>query len=599
MGIFDYKGMDSTSSAALVNETLAVSMLGQTLGSGTTPAGAEDWRHVDPADMGIDPAWVDSSGFIKIKSPLTGWAETGPQVTITEKTDAAGNVIGLGVVFLGTNSLIDVLDYFQMNSGELHEYMEPVLALVRDYAQDAGLDGSDVMVTGYSLGGGYTNLMARYADTLADGFFADADYVGHASPLMYEEDDRVLNIGYENDVVFRAVGDHADIQTAIQAADPLLSNPDESYGSSTDNLVMFDDTYARADVMLAVDSILNLAGSWAAHLSGAATTGLTRIAESTYYEFTERDSVVVVSDLSDNLRGRTWVEDKKSPTSDHFGAPSFVVGSDFDDRLGDGAGTDWIDGGTGDDVIRVTTGMNRVDGGEGVDTLRIVGEAEDYQAFRLSGDRLAVISDDSVTIAENVEGVEFATYGKLGALRDLTRYSIQNDRLEDESFSFFGRGDEDLWFGSKTQGHDGNQLLRGNVVFAEGGNDLVMGTMGQDVLLGGEGADRLVGGTGADRLYGNENRDVLVASSDGDRLNGGHGDDVFLFNAGIKGTVTIEDFNAAANEADEIQIIGASVDAMLASAEADGGDTVLRHADLTIRLENVDRDALFDDLLMA
>ncbi|EDL1342356.1 porin, partial [Salmonella enterica subsp. enterica serovar Typhimurium] len=35
------------------------------------------------------------------------------------------------------------------------------------------------------LGGGLTNIMARLSESLADGFYANSDYIAWASPLVF------------------------------------------------------------------------------------------------------------------------------------------------------------------------------------------------------------------------------------------------------------------------------------------------------------------------------------------------------------------------------------------------------------------------------
>lgn len=609
MGIFNYKGYSSAESANLASLTHTLSIRGMV----NSAAGLTDSEVLDlvgnaldsPKDFSLPAGWsvlspdmagfsadmIDDDGYIKLISPISGNVDSGPQLSLFQQKDAAGNVIGLGLVFPGTNSVVDILDYAQLNSGEMHTAMAPVLATIRTYAKSLGLDGNDVLVTGYSLGGGYTNIMARYADTLAGGFFANSDYVAHAAPVIYDEDDRVLNIGHENDVVFRAAGNHATFEDAVNDADPLLSNPDRSYDSTTDNFILFDASYAAADVTQAVDSLLNI-GSWASHLSGAIGNAIERVGGSSFYEFTDRDSVVVVSDLGKKLRNKIWVEDKDSPTSNHDGTPAFIIGTDHADRLKDGSGNDWLDGGRGNDLIRVSDGYNRVDGGEGNDILRLDGKAKGYSAYQLSDGTLALVNNKGVTIAENVENVEFVRKSVLGIFDVITNYSIKSNRLEDNHWSLFERGDRDIPFGLKTEGTADADILSSRVVFAQGGNDRVSGTSGKDLLIGGEGQDTLKGGAGADRLYGGEHADSLIADSDGDRLNGGHGNDIFIFSAGISGTVIVEDFNAAAGEADQLSLTGVDSDALLTSARASGYDVLLQHDNLIIRLE----DTLLSDL---
>ncbi len=140
------------------------------------------------------------------------------------------------MTFAGTNSPVDLADYTQLNSGEIAPNMNPLLTAVRDYAIGKGLTADDVIVTGYSLGAAYTNVMAKYADTLAGGFFADSNYIAHAVPYTYEGNDRVLNIGYENDVVHRIAGDFDSLGGVVQAS-PGLMGEDYAFKSSTDNLI--------------------------------------------------------------------------------------------------------------------------------------------------------------------------------------------------------------------------------------------------------------------------------------------------------------------------------------------------------------------------
>ncbi len=76
-----------------------------------------------------------------------------------------------------------------------------MLTAVRDYAIGNGLTADDVIVTLLARRR-YTNVMAKYADTLAGGFFADSNYIAHAVPYTYEAT-TASQYRYENDVVHR------------------------------------------------------------------------------------------------------------------------------------------------------------------------------------------------------------------------------------------------------------------------------------------------------------------------------------------------------------------------------------------------------------
>lgn len=597
MGLYDFRDFGSVQSADLVDLTHQIAVYSQLnglpdvsgiLGSDLLSGGGRDvglpqnWRILSAAELGLPDTATDPFGFLTMRSPVTGNALTGPQLLVMVEEDENGQPLRLAISYAGTNSPIDVPDYLQLNAGDMASAMEPVLDAVRSYAQDAALAGSDVLVTGYSLGGGYTNVQARFADQLADGFFADSIYVGHAAPVIFDEGDRVLNIGYENDVVHRAAGNAVDLWQALAAADPFLSNNDRAYESSTDNVVLFDDVYAGAPLTLAVDSILNPL-SWWAHVGGNFTDATSRIAQSSFYDSMDRDSVVVVSNLSAGLRATVWVGDIDSPTSDHFGAPSFVVGTDFGDRLTDGRGNDWIDGGAGDDLIRVSQGMNLVDGGEGIDTLRVSAQARDASVYRLNDGSIAIATPDGLTIATNVEHVQFQSAGLLGLFGTQDSYTVMGNRLDFDGLSLTNR---DIAFSAAIQGGAGADALSGRVVFGHGGNDRITGTWGSDLLHGGHGADTLSGGAGNDRLYGADGDDVLIAGHGTDRLNGGLGNDVFVFNANAFGTAIVEDFNMAANEADMLRFDNGSAADALASARQQGSDVVMQHGQMTVIIEN-------------
>lgn len=623
MGAYDYKNLTDSQAVDLVNLshqlavytqldsilTLPVGTIldgiGDFFGDGTltsnpihTSTLPDGWRVVDPSDLGLADSSVDVDGYIKLVSPTTGDLDGGPQLQVLAQEDAEGNLTRLAISYCGTNSLLDVADYYYLNSGaELAEPMEPVLQAIAGYAQDNGLDGSDVLVTGYSLGGGMTNIQARFADTLADGFFADSDYVGHAAPVIYDEGGRVLNVGFENDVIHRATGDHGDFWTALAAADPLLSNSDTSYDSSLDNMVVFDGVYANADVTLAVDSIVSVLAWWG-HISGLVTDAVTRLGESVFYEFTHQDSTMIISGLGADLRSITWVEDKSSPTSNHFGTPAFIVGTQYDDKLSDGAANDWLDGGAGDDMIRVSDGLNRVEGGAGEDTLRLLADADDVSVYRLADGTMVFDSGDGLTVAHNIEKVQIGETGLLGLIDWVTDYSIQGDRLEDEHWSLFEWGDKDIGYSQAIEGSAGADALEGSAVFARDGNDTISGTADADLLHGGEGRDQIYGGAGDDRLYGAEHGDMLVAGAGTDRLNGGHGDDLFVFNAALSGTAIVEDYNDLAGEADQLLFYGGDAAAALASAQQQDGDVVISHGNMTVVLEGTTLADL-DGLLMA
>lgn len=618
MALFDYKNYDSATSAELVRVSYELARatsfpslgnidsapiaeaLFDAIGQGALTGSVIDlglpdgWSEVSAADLGLPPEIVDIMGMIKIESPVSGWTETGPQVKIYEECDANGQVVGLCVSYAATNSPVDVLDYFVLQSGELIPMMEPVLNAVRAYAEAHGLTGKDVLITGYSLGSGMTNIMSQVADTLVGGFYAESDYIGHDGPMMDETTGRVLNVGWENDVVYGVLGDNPTILDALNASDPVLVAPDYDLTSSADNLVLFDGAYASDLWPFGQFSLINVVGGWYGHVAGILTDGIERIIDSEFYELTERDSVVVVSEIGADRRGSTWVWDKPAPNHERFFSPSMVIGTDFDDLLKDNTENDYLEGRTGDDTMRVTDGNNRVSGGEGTDTLRLEGYHSDWVVYRMADGTLFVDKTDGSSLNEvtGVEMVEFEGLSLGGSSLINWLYSVQGDRLEDEHWSMFELGDNDVGYSAAVEGTAGNDELSGQAVFGRAGNDVLSGTQGQDVLHGGQGDDVLHGGAG-DRLYGAEGDDRLIAEEGGVVMNGGWGDDVFVLQPGLTSEVIIRDFDALATGDDVVELSAAQfgdADQVLENLSQVGDDVVLDAGGAQIRFAHTQLD---------
>lgn len=623
MGMFDYRRYSVTESAELANTSLQLATYGQldrifglpvarlanAFGDILPPGATANrihvalppgWSDVGPAALGLGPESVDSDGYYIIPSPLTGRTYSGPQAKIYEERDAGGHVTRLSVTFAGTNSPADLPDYTQLNSGEIAPAMDQLLSAVRDYALRHGLGADDVIVTGYSLGAAYTNIMAKYADTLAGGFFADSSYVAHAVPYTYEGDDRVLNIGFENDVVHRAAGNFDSLGEAVAAA-PGLIGQDYALGSSTDNLILFGDDYANPAWPYGPFALYNIPGGWAAHVAGVSSDAVTRITQSAFYELTSRDSLVIVSNLSGATRDAVWVEDLDRPSDrhGHVGDSAFLIGSQYGDRLRGNVGNDYIDGMAGDDIIRPGAGQNRIEGGLGSDTLELSGSMRDWSVTRLTDGTIAFFSQSfGLNIVSGVEKVTFLDTGLWGG----RHYTIEADRLEDQTFSgLFERFDQDIVYTGAKQGTAGADTLSGSRVFGLGGNDTLTGTSGSDLLYGGSGDDRLDGRGGNDRIYGGEGDDRLTGGGGRDLLNGGLGDDLFVVDASLPGHVTIEDFRLSDVERDTIRITNSGIRTM-AELKAHGeqtADGLLLHLGATDLLiehatwESLPADGLF------
>ncbi|WP_019673718.1 calcium-binding protein [Psychrobacter lutiphocae] len=554
MGMFDYKNYSSEGSRQLVQETFAVTAYTRLVGdeAGQAEINLGQVRELSPSDLGVSNDLLDSLGFFKIKSFYTGDLEGGPQAKIFGQYNDAGDLTRIHLNIAGTNNIIDVLDYLNLNSREGSELLDPILLLVKDFAVANGLEGSDVVVSGYSLGAAVTNVIAAERQVLAEGFFTESDFVAFAVPTIYEEPGVVLNIGYENDVVHRITGDEPDFISAVNALDPCFVNPNRNFDSSTDNLVLFSDHYASPGWDLNVFSFLNIASSWNAHTVGMDSDAIARISNSAFYEHTQRDSTVVVSHLSAFQRGFTWVEDDRSPSSNHYGSAAFLIGTEHDDLIAGGSNFDYIDAGKGNDVIKAGIGVDHVDGNEGHDQVRIAGRSHEWDVFKMADDTLFFVDKDADSInlveANNVESISF----EKELLSHLNNYDIGDTGLVDTRPIMKWFDNKDKSYSDHVEGTDSNDQLTGNVVFGRAGNDMIIGTESSDVLHGGEGDDVILSLGGNDKLYGAEGNDVLVSGTGNDWLVGGIGHDIFVIGS-ESGSDTIADFNNDVGYQDIIQ----------------------------------------------
>jgi len=590
MGIFDYKTYTTQEAKdkALLSHDLA-EYVSKKRGLPLDNPLPQGWRELTPSELGLPADVLDKWGFYPFDGPVTGDAFGGPQMMMFGQFDETGALISIAASYAPTNHPTDRANHDDLPAGTGLEGAEVYMDALASYASTAGLTGADAMITGYSQGAGWTNVIARNAEDFSNGFYLESDFIGHGGPVIYDDNERVLNIGYENDVVHRAAGEFLSGQAA-RAANPDLLGQDLNFDSSTDNLILFNDVFASRFFPFGDFAFDNLLGGWAAHIAGVPSDALDRIANSRFYDLTERDSVIIVSQLSDLKRKFVWVEDKATQASDHLDAPAFVIGSEKKDKLGGAAGNDYIEGLGGNDHIRTGLGADVVDGGQGWDKVYLQGNVNDWQAFSLGDGATAFFSAEyGLDLTYNVESVQFS---QSGFFRSGTFKITDDGLLSRAPFRFFRRNN-DVEFEEATQGDDADNQLIGNVVFAQAGDDIVMGTLGDSLLHGGMGADQIMGGSGDDHLYGAEDDDILYASSGSDRFNGGHGNDMFVFGETATGHVVVEDFNQSANETDMLAFAQfQSLADVLEASTLQNTNVVIEMADLSVTLNNTTLDEL-------
>ncbi|MBB3951057.1 calcium-binding protein [Aureimonas jatrophae] len=521
MGMFAYKGHDAS----------ALVMDAYTIATSTTLAGYDiakplpaGWSRLSADELGISASNVDARGAFKGESEL-GTREDAAQSYVLGKYDAGGILTEIAFSIAGTNSQADKAEWHKLVDASYIRNFDYVLDAVETYATARGLDGSDVLVTGYSLGGGAANNMYEVRETAWNGFYADADFVAFAGLQSADADDGIFNFGYENDVIFRVDLDSPLVDWNRLATDetyvPPVPGNDGSFASSTDNVLLFDTIRAygwdQNHVGAAADfpyvkaygfQLDNIFG-WSAHLSGIMQNQVERIATSSFYDLMDEDSHVVLTQYqTDALKSGEW------PGWDFSGmnpppnvwikggdvaVSTFLVGAGTVDWLEDGKRDDHVDALAGDDLVRLSGGHDVVAGGAGTDTVFLLGGWSDYKAFRLA-DGTLVLNDKTLALgAKELVGVEkIAVEGPLHAANDAT-LAVSTSLLT---------------FSAHTEGTTSADSMVGTVgtdaLFGLAGNDTLAGGTGDDTLHGGSGDDRLDAGTGRNVVLGGDGVDTAV-----------------------------------------------------------------------------------------
>ncbi|MFO2463447.1 polyurethanase [Pseudomonas sp. 15FMM2] len=611
MGVYDYKNLGAEASQALFADAMAITMysyhnldngfaagyqhnglglglpatLVQALIGSTDSQGVIPGIPWNPDSEKAALEAVQKAGWTPISASTLDYAGqvdgrgtffgekpgyTSAQVEVLGKYDEAGKLLEIGIAFRGTSgpretlitdSIGDVIndllaafgpqDYAKNYSGEA---FGTLLGKVAEYASAQGLSGQDVLVSGHSLGGLAVNSMADLSDSTWSGFYQDANYVAYASPTQ-SASDKVLNIGYENDPVYRALDGSSFTLASIGVHD-------QPHESSADNIVSFNDHYASSLWNVLPFSILNLP-TWVSHLPTGYGDGMTRILESGFYELTTRDSTIIVANLSDPARATTWVQDLNRNAETHHGS-TFIIGTDSNDLILGGRGNDYLEGRAGNDTFRDSGGYNILLGGSGFNTLDL------QQSLK------------SVEVANDGAGTLYIRdeHGGVSMTRDIGALVSK-----ESSLIFFSKNvthtvtDQGLLAGkhltayaSSAQGDAGDNLLKagdnGQWLFGLDGNDQLIGGKGNDVLVGGEGNDllHLSGGGntllfngqfGQDRVLGYQSTDKLVFMG----VDGVGGQYDYLEHAKAVGSDTVLSFGA-----DSVTLVGIGLDSLSANS---------------------------------
>ncbi|WP_095194242.1 polyurethanase [Pseudomonas sp. Irchel 3A7] len=496
------------------------------------------WTPITAAQLGYDGK-VDARGtFFGEKAGYTS-----AQVEILGKYDAQGHLTEIGVAFRGTSgpresqisdSIGDVIndllaalgpqDYAKNYAGEAFGQL---FADVAAFARANGLSGKDVLVSGHSLGGLAVNSLADLSGEKWGGFFQDSNYIAYASPTQGSSD-KVLNVGYENDPVFRAL----DGSTFNLAS---VGVHDADQASATNNIVSFNDHYASTAWNLLPFSILNIP-TWISHLPTAYGDGMTRVLESGFYDLTRKDSTIIVANLSDPARANTWVQDLNRNAEAHKGS-TFIIGSDGNDLIQGGKGNDYLEGRDGNDTFRDAGGYNILAGGKGYNVLDLQQSVNNFD-FANDGAGNLYIRDANggISITRDIGSIVSKEPGFLWGL-------FKNEVIHSVTSNGLAAGNQLTQYASSAKGSAGNDMLKaqavGDWLFGLDGNDHLMGGNGNDVLVGGAGNDLLESGGGIDTFLfsGTFGHDRVLGYQTNDKL-------VFL---GVQGVTPNDDFRAHAS----------------------------------------------------
>lgn len=295
-------------------------------------------------------------------------------------TGAAATVLQKGdtyiLAFRGTDDAADVAQYPFLATGQYLRFFDSLL--------NALPSGAKYYVTGASLGGGATNLLADVAATAYGGKFANATFVAFASPNISNAS-RIANIGFENDPVFKALGSYGNFASSL---DNLVLATKEYMAGNYNGLLPFDDY---------------------AHSARLGFSAFDRLGQSAYYNVMKPDSVVIFAatdgKVQDITPGRSFVGAFYLGTAaadvmvgrhgndflEGFGGADVLRGGAGADRLRGDSGNDSLIGGAGNDVIHGGTGkdsllgdagrdffvFDKLPGGTNVDTIRDFNPADD------------------------------------------------------------------------------------------------------------------------------------------------------------------------------------------------------------------------------
>ncbi|WP_213939515.1 polyurethanase [Pseudomonas sp. dw_612] len=556
MGLFDYKNAGGAAGKALYSDAIALTLYAYTPTGQPLPA--TGWAPIGATALGYQGKVSAQGSFFGEKDGFTS-----AEAEVLGKYDAAGKLIGIGVAFRGTgglgysdtfgdikNNLLAAIGPVDYAKNYAKNAFDTLLKDVAAFAMAHGLSAKDVLISGHSLGGLGVNSVAELSGDNWGGFFKGANYVAFASPTQ-SVSTNVLNIGYENDPVFRAL----DGTTFSSGS---VGKHDGYQASATNNIVNFNDHYASTAQNLVPFSILNPM-SWSAHGSLGYADGLNRVIDSKFYDLTSKDSTLIVSNLTVDSRGKTWVEDLGRSGEPHTGS-TFIIGTDSNDLLKGGAGNDFIEGRDGNDRFRDDGGYNILLGGKGSNTFELQKPLQNF-SFANDGDGTLYVRDayGGISLTRDIGALVSKEPGSWLGTKDVTYNVTANGLLNGTELTHYN--------------HSLNGDAYGNTLAATVDGDWLFGNAGDDLLRSDKSHVTFVGGAGNDVMHasGGNNTFLFSGAFGFDAINGYQGGDKLVF-MGVQGAGQGYDYKQHATQS--------------------GHDTVLKIGDFAVTLVGVGLDNL-------
>ena len=330
---------------------------------------------VDPPH-GWDALKMSALGIDQFGTTFTSHNGRGKAIV----TEADGQLI---VSFRGTDKFNDYKDYDNISLS--HSYFQQFQPLLKAVARYADKTDAEITFTGVSLGGAVVNILADKAQSFMGKAFADAHFVGIASPyLSGSHKSDVFNFGFSNDAVYHVAPGSWGSGDRANATKSLFVYENQRHWNG-DNLDDRLSVHGAGKVAQAVEAISTLAledGQMLADVLNKHSIVLFDDTKETLHAGLKKHAfgtvlTVVGEDRGDRMAGASnnrsggkdeWFfgrggEDKISA---HDGKDK-LFGGNGDDYLVGGEGRDFVSGGAGRDTIFLETHRDRADGGSGAD----------------------------------------------------------------------------------------------------------------------------------------------------------------------------------------------------------------------------------------